>query len=55
MRTDNITKAWSVLEQKGWSDLIDKKWKKDVIRDLKDGVPGITEEEIKEILEICLW
>ena len=54
MKTDNIAKAWSVLEQKGWSDLIDKRWEEDVIKDLNDGVPEITEEEIKKILKICL-
>jgi hypothetical protein len=55
MNTENITKAWKVLEDKGWSDLIDKKWKKDVIKDLKDGIPGITQSEIDEILSVCIW
>jgi len=53
--SENITRAWKVLEEKGWSDLIDKKWKKDVIKDLKEGVPGITQEEIQHVLEVCLW
>lgn len=55
MATDNITKGWRILEKKGWSDLIDKKWEKDVIRDLREGVPDITQEEINHILEVCLW
>ena len=55
MNTENVTKAWKVLQEKGWPDLIDKKHKKDVIKDLKEGVPGITQEEIDEILNVCLW
>lgn len=55
MNTENVTKAWKVLQEKGWSDLIDKKFKKDVIRDLKDGVPNITQEEIQHVLDVCLW
>lgn len=55
MNTENITKAWKVLEEKGWSDLIDKRWEQEVIHDLKEGVPGITNEEIDDILSVCLW
>jgi hypothetical protein len=55
MNTENVTKAWKVLQEKGWSDLIDKKHKKDVIKDLKDGIPDITQEEIQHILDVCLW
>lgn len=55
MNTDNITQAWKVLREKGWTDLIDKKHKNTVVKDLKEGVPGITQEEIQHILEVCLW
>ena len=51
---DKIRQGFKVLENAGWSDLIDKKWKKDVIKELKK-VPDITEEEIEEILNIVLW
>lgn len=43
-----------LLENKGWSDLIDKRWKNDVIQDLKE-IDGITDKEIAEILETVLW
>lgn len=55
MSTENITRAWKVLKEKGYSDLIDKKQKNNVVKDLKEGVPGITQEEIQHILEVCLW
>ena len=51
---DRIRQGFKVLEDNGWSDLIDKKWKKDVIKELKK-VPDITEEEIEEILNVVLW
>lgn len=54
MKTDRIAEGFKLLENKGWSDLIDKKWKKDVIKELQE-VEGITEEEINEILEVVLW
>lgn len=55
MNTENVTKAWKVLQEKGWSDLIDKRYKKDVIKDLKDSIPNITQEEIQHVLDVCLW
>ena len=51
---DRIRQGFKVLEDNGWSDLIDKKWKKDVIKELKT-VPDITDEEIQEILDVVLW
>ena len=51
---DRIRQGFKVLEDAGWSDLINKKWKKDVIKELKT-VPDITEEEIQEILDVVLW
>ena len=54
MRTDRIAEGYKLLENKGWSDLIDKKWKNNVIRELQE-VEGITNDEINEILETVLW
>jgi hypothetical protein len=55
MNHDNIITAFNVLEEKGWTSLIDKRWEKDVINILKENVPNITQEEIKHVLDICLW
>lgn len=54
MERDRIAEGFKLLENKGWTDLIDKKWKNDVIKELQE-VEGITEEEINEILETVLW
>lgn len=54
MARDLIREGYQLLENKGWSDLIDRKWKEDVIKDLQE-VEGITDKEINEILETVLW
>lgn len=53
-KRDRIAEGFKLLEEKGWTDLIDKKWKIDVIKELQK-VEGITETEINEILETVLW
>ena len=54
MKRNRIAEGFKLLEIKGWTDLIDKRWKNDVIKELQE-VEGITEEEINEILETVLW
>lgn len=54
MKRDRLAEGYKLLENKGWSDLIDKRWEKDVIKDLKE-VEGITDEEIANILDTVLW
>lgn len=54
MKKDRIAEGYKLLESKGWTDLIDKRFRKDVIKDLQE-VDGITNEEIIHILETVLW
>lgn len=54
MKRDRIAEGYRLLENKGWSDLIDERRREDVIKDLQE-VEGITDEEINEILETVLW
>lgn len=54
MTRNLIREGYQLLENKGWGDLIDGRWKEDVIKDLQE-VDGITDEEINEILETVLW
>lgn len=53
-KMDRIRQGFKQLEDAGWSDLIDERWKEDVIKELKN-VPEITEDEIEEILSVVLW
>lgn len=54
MKRDRIAEGYRLLENKGWTDLIDRKFREEVINDLQK-VDGITEKEINEILETVLW
>lgn len=54
MKRDRIAEGYRLLENKGWTDLIDRKFRKEVINDLQT-IDGITEKEINEILETVLW
>ena len=38
------------MEDKGWTDLIDRKFREEVINDLQK-IDGITEKEINEIMK----
>jgi hypothetical protein len=42
------------LEEKGWSALIDTRWKQLVIEELTNGFPGITDDIIEEVLKIII-
>lgn len=54
MKRDRIAEGYRLLEDKGWTDLIDRKFREEVINDLQE-IDGITEKEINEILETVLW
>lgn len=54
MKKDKLLEGYRLLESKGWSDLIDRRWRENVFKDLQE-VDGITEKEINEILETVLW
>ena len=54
MKRDRIAEGYRLLEDKGWTDLIDREFREEVINDLQK-IDGITEKEINEILETVLW
>lgn len=42
------------LEEKGWSDLIDTRWKQLIIEELTNEFPDITDNIIEEVLKIVI-
>ena len=42
------------LEQQGWSDLIDSRWEKDVIEELTNKFPDVSDDILKEVLLVVL-
>lgn len=56
MGEDNkVREGLLYLEKKGWSELIDKRWRDDVIAELRNGIPDISDSDILTILDVVLW
>lgn len=52
---DLVSKALIHLENEGWSDLIDKRWKKDVIKSLNEAFPSMNKETLDEVLNSVIF
>ena len=50
-----VSKALQYLEEQGWSDLIDERWKDDVIKEITNNFPDINEETLNAILNVVIW
>ena len=51
---DIIREGLLCLQEQGWSDLIDSRWKDDVIKEIKNRIPNISDEDLNEILNLVL-
>lgn len=51
---DLVSKALIHLENEGWSDLIDKRWKKVVIKSLNEAFPSMNKETLDEVLNCVI-
>lgn len=51
---DNVRNCLLLLEEKGWSELIDSRWKEDVIKEIKNKFPNIPDEDLNEVLNLVL-
>jgi hypothetical protein len=49
-----ITDVLQYISDIGWSDLIDSRWREELIKDILDGFPDILEDELNEILNVVL-
>lgn len=50
----NIGKYLTYLDASGWSELIDERWKGDVVSQLKNAFPEITQDEIDELCSVVI-
>lgn len=50
----NVSNCLRYLETSGWSDLIDSRWKDQVVHELRVGFPDIDEETIVKVLNLVL-
>lgn len=42
------------LEDTGWSDLIDKRWERQLIKEIQSQFPGIEKDVLEEVLNLVL-
>jgi hypothetical protein len=42
------------LQEIGWSDLIDSRWRNNVIADIRSKFPQVDDETLEEVLKIVL-
>ena len=52
---DMVSKALRLLQDRGWSDLIDKKWKKEITSQIKEEYPNIDHDTLNHVLECVIW
>lgn len=51
---DMVSKALQYLVGAGWSDLIDKRWKKKVTDELKEAFPEMNKDTLNHVLECVI-
>ena len=51
---DIVREGLLCLQEQGWSDLIDSRWRDDVIKEIKERIPNISDEDLNEILKLVL-
>ena len=51
----NVSDVLNYLDEIGWSSIIDSRWKKEVISDIRSKFPNISTSMLQEILKIVLY
>ena len=54
MNRDIVREGLLYLQEQGWSDLIDSRWRDDVIKEIKTYIPNISDTDLNEILNLVL-
>lgn len=49
-----IQEVLKYLEQEGWTELIDSRWERQVIREIRSGFPDIDQKTLEYILNLVL-
>ena len=49
-----VNKCLRYLDNAGWSDLIDSRWRNKVIEDIKSEFPQVDDEILEEVLKTVL-
>lgn len=52
---NKIQEYLQLLEDTGWSELIDSRWEEDVIKIIKDHDSNAKDEDIKQLLKLVIY
>jgi len=52
---NKIQEYLQLLQDTGWSDLIDSRWEEDVIKTIKNYDSNAKEEDIKQLLKLVIY
>lgn len=54
MDRDKVREVLLYLEDAGWSDLIDSRWKNDLVNEITEKFPNLENEVLEEVLNLVL-
>ena len=54
MSKDIIKEALLCLQEQGWTDLIDSRWRDEVIKEIKGRILNISDENLNYVLNLVL-
>ena len=49
-----VQEVLTYLEDTGWTELIDSRWERQVIKEIQSGFPGIDKETLEYVLNLVL-
>lgn len=53
-KKDDIRNCLLLLEEKGWSELIDSRWADEVIKIIKEKYPDMDDDTIQDVLKLVI-
>lgn len=53
-KKDNVRNCLLLLEEKGWSELIDSRWTDEVIKTIKEKYPDMDDDTIQDVLKLVI-
>ena len=54
MKEVTIQKVLMFLEEEGWSKLIDSRWERQMINDIKGAFPNVTSDVLESVLKLVI-
>lgn len=52
---NKVQEYLQLLQDTGWSELIDSRWEEDIVKIIKDYDSNVKEEDIKQLLKLVIY